>query len=66
MPIDPALARAVTDALASDPNLAVRELATRAQAELGGRDLPRLRPLLRSADALTRVKAAGGILAATR
>ena len=63
---DPALARAVADALAADTNLAVRELATRAQAELGGRDLSRLRPLLRSSDALTRVKAAGGILAATR
>jgi hypothetical protein len=63
---DPALARAVADALAADTNLAVRELATRVQAELGGRDLARLRPLLRSADPLTRVKAAGGILAATR
>jgi hypothetical protein len=65
---DPALARAVADALAADSNLAVRELATRAQAELGGitRDLSRLRPLLRSADPHTRVKAAGGILSATR
>jgi hypothetical protein len=63
---DPALARSVADALAADTNLAVRELATRVQAELGGRDLSRLRPLLRSADPLTRVKAAGGILAATR
>ena len=63
---DPALAQAVADALAGDTNLAVRELATRAQADLGGRDLSRLRPLLRSADAVTRVKAAGGILAATR
>lgn len=63
---DPALAQAVADALAADTNLAVRELATRAQAELSGRDLSRLRPLLRSADPLTRVKAAGGILAATR
>ena len=63
---DPGLAQAVADALAADTNLAVRELATRAQAELGGRDLRRLRALLRSADALTRVKAASGILAATR
>jgi HEAT repeat protein len=63
---DPALARAIADTLAVDTNLAVRELATRVQAELGGRDLARLRPLLRSADPLTRVKAAGGILAATR
>jgi len=65
-PTDPALARAVADALAADSNPAVRELATRAQADLGGRDLSRLRPLLRSGDGLTRVKAAAGILAATR
>jgi HEAT repeat protein len=63
---DPDAARAVADALATDSNLAVRELATRAQAEMGGRDLSRLRSLLRSQDALTRVKAAGGILAVTR
>jgi HEAT repeat protein len=63
---DPELARSVADSLATDTNLAVRELATRAQADLGGRDLARLRPLLRSSDALTRVKAASAILAATR
>ena len=46
---DPALAKAVADALAADTNLAVRELATRVQAEAGW---PRPRPaprLLRSA-----------------
>jgi len=63
---DPELARSVADALAADSNLAVRELATRAQADMGGRDLGRLRPLLRSPDPLTRVRAAGGILSATR
>lgn len=63
---DPELARSVVDALAGDANLAVRELAGRAQAETGGRDLSRLRVLLRSPDALTRVKAADGVLSATR
>lgn len=65
-PTDPALAQSVADALALDANLAVRELATRIQAEFGGRDLPRLRVLLRNPDPLTRVTAAGGILTATR
>jgi HEAT repeat protein len=63
---DPELARSVVEGLAGDANLAVRELAGRTQAEIGARDLPRLRSLLRSADALTRVKAAAGILSATR
>jgi len=63
---DPELASSVADALAGDPDLAVREQATRAQAELSGRDLAKLRPLLRNADSLTRVKASAGILAATR
>ena len=63
---DPELARSVADSLATDANLAVRDLATRAQAEMGGRDLGRLRSLLRSPDPLTRVKAAGGVLSATR
>ena len=63
---DPELARSVTDALAGDANLAVRELAGRAQAEIGARDLSRLRSLLRNPDAVTRIKAAAGILSATR
>lgn len=63
---DPELARSVVDALAADANLAVRELAGRAQAEMGGNDLARLRSLLRSPDTLTRVKAAAGILSAAR
>jgi hypothetical protein len=63
---DPDMANAVADALAADANVAVRELATRAQAELSGRNLPKLRPLLRNPDPLTRVKAAAGILTVTR
>jgi hypothetical protein len=63
---DPDMANAVADALAADANVAVRELATRAQAELSGRNLPKLRPLLRKPDPLTRVKAAAGILTVTR
>jgi hypothetical protein len=63
---DPELARSVVDALAADRNLAVRELATRAQAETVGRDLSRLRALLRSSDPLTRVNAARAILSVTK
>jgi hypothetical protein len=63
---DPELARSVTDALAADSNLAVRDLATRAQAEMGGRDLARLRTLLRNTDTPTRVKAARAILSVTK
>ena len=65
-PHDPALARSVMDALASDPNPAVRELASRTMVESSTGDLKTLRRLLHSDDPFTRVKAAGGILAATR
>ena len=65
-PHDPALARSVMESLASDPNPAVRELASRTRVESSTGDLKALRRLLHSDDPVTRVKAAGGILAATR
>lgn len=65
-PHDPSLARSVVESLSADPNPAVRELASRTMAESSAGDLKTLRRLLRSEDPLTRVKAAGGILAASR
>lgn len=65
-PHDPELARSVSESLAQDENPAVRALASRTLAQTVSRDLGTLRRLLRSDDALTRVRAAGNILAATR
>lgn len=66
VPHDPSAARQIIDLLSADPNPAVRELATRTLAESSAGDLKTLRRLLTSDDPATRVKAAGGILAATR
>lgn len=65
-PHDPALARSVTESLAQDANPAVRALASRTFVHTASGDLAALRRLLRAEDPLTRVRAAGHILAATR
>jgi HEAT repeat protein len=65
-PHDPELARSVSESLAQDDNPAVRTLASRTLAQTVSRDLATLRRLLRSDDPLTRVRASGNILAATR
>jgi HEAT repeat protein len=65
-PHDPALAKSVLDALMQDSNIAIRELAGRSLAEaLNADDLPSLKRLMKSSDALTRIRAAGAILKAT-
>jgi HEAT repeat protein len=65
-PQDPAAAQAVFERLAVDPNLAIREDASRAAAATLTGDFTRLRVLLRNTDRLTRVRAAGRILELTR
>jgi HEAT repeat protein len=63
---DPAAAQAVFERLATDPNLTIREDASRAAAATLPGDFTRLRALLRNTDRLTRVQAAGRILELTR
>ena len=65
VPHDPATAAQTFDALAGDNNLAIREVASRKQAE-SVTNLSVLRTLLRSPDRLTRVAAAGRISDLTR
>jgi len=65
-PHDPDLARSVVQSLTADPNPSVRELASRTLSESSAGDLKTLRRLLHSDDPLTRVRAAGAILPATR
>jgi HEAT repeat protein len=64
-PRDPAAAGRTFSALQQDPNPAIREEAARVAVSLE-RDLTVLRRALRSADALTRVRAADRILQLTR
>ena len=64
-PHDPAAAQRTLQALREHSNPSVREEAGRQAAALG-HDLTALRALFRSADSLTRVAAAGRILALTR
>jgi HEAT repeat protein len=66
-PHDPEYARRVLEAAATDSNIAVRELATRALPEaLPTSDLSGLRQLLHSGDPLARTRAAARILQLTR
>jgi len=65
-PHDPELARQVLDQLASEGDLTIRELAEDAVAELPvGDDFHVLRPLLASAQAAVRVRAASRLVALT-
>jgi HEAT repeat protein len=65
-PHDPELANRVLEELAGHGNPAIRELASRTLSEAAAGDLTSLRKLLRHGDRLTRVRAAGRILALTR
>lgn len=66
VPHDMERARTVLERLSAHENLAIRELATAARPLAAGRDLSALRHLMRAADRLTRVGAAGQVLAVTR
>jgi HEAT repeat protein len=65
-PYDQQLAKQVVDGLMRDENLAVREAASGALVDRIAADFPTLRRLLRSGDAVVRVKAAGRMLELTR
>lgn len=65
-PYDPELARKVLEQLLKNPNIAIREEAGRLIAQDIPTDVPTLRGLLKSPDTLTRVRAAGRLLALTR
>jgi HEAT repeat protein len=65
-PHDPDAARATLQDLTGNANIAIREMAFRALSEALPDDLAALRPMLRSTDALTRVRAAARILTLTR
>ncbi|HAM54856.1 MAG TPA: hypothetical protein DCQ64_05425 [Candidatus Rokubacteria bacterium] len=64
---DPELARSVLDALLSDANPALQELAAMSYGDVvAASDLPTLRRLMRQPSRLTRVRAAGQILVKLR
>jgi HEAT repeat protein len=65
-PYDPELSRSVLDALATNPNPAIRELVSREQGEVVTDNLAALRGLLKSSDRLTRVRGAARVMALTR
>lgn len=66
-PQDPESAKRVLEAASADPNIAIREMATRALPEvLSVSDLTALRQLLHGADGLAKVQAAARILTLTR
>ncbi len=65
-PYDPVLARQILDDLMRDSNVAVREAASEVLVERVAGDFATLRPLLRSADVLVRVRAAARILELSR
>jgi HEAT repeat protein len=66
-PQDPEMARRVLETAAQDPNIAIRELASRAlPSVLSTNDLTVLRQLLHDGDGSARVQAAARILALTR
>jgi HEAT repeat protein len=65
-PHDPAATRPVLDALNNDPNIAIREAVQMAEADQSTSSLPTLRGLLRTGEAMVRVRAAARILALTR
>jgi HEAT repeat protein len=66
VPHDPTVAKPVLEALAINENPAVREDASQTLAAEVAGDLPSLRALLKTADRLTRIAAAGKILSLTR
>jgi HEAT repeat protein len=63
---DRPIAQATLDALALDPNIAVREAATDVLARWVAADLTTLRRLLRTGDAQVKISASGRILEMTR
>jgi HEAT repeat protein len=66
-PHDPESAKRVLEAASADPNIAIREMATRALPEvLTANDLTALRQLLHGTDGLARDQAAARILTLTR
>jgi hypothetical protein len=65
-PYDPAAVQRVVEALMTDPNIAIREAASKVYVEQVAADFAVLRRLLHAADSLTRVRAAGRILGLTR
>jgi HEAT repeat protein len=64
-PYDPEAARLVLQGLMLDNNIAIQELASQTWTDVV-RDVATIRPLLRSGDPLTRVKAARRLLELTR
>jgi HEAT repeat protein len=65
-PHEPEVARTVLQALGSEENAAVRELASKGLSEVMPDDFPSLRALMRNGDAVPRVRAARRVLAITR
>lgn len=65
-PHDPAFSRSIFDALVNDSNPAIREQAAQALAEFPGVGFAELRRLLRTGPGPVKVRAANGILKATR
>jgi HEAT repeat protein len=61
-PHDPELARKVLQGVMSDPNPAIREMASDAFGDVYTTDFPALRQLMKSNDRLTGVRAAGRLL----
>jgi HEAT repeat protein len=65
-PHDPEYARTVLEGVMADQNPAIRNLASEILADVAATDPRSLRRLLKSDDRLTRVRAAGHLLALTR
>ena len=64
-PHDPELARKVLQGVMTDPNPAIREMASDASADVETTDFPALRQLMKSNNRLTGVRAAGRVLTLT-
>jgi HEAT repeat protein len=64
-PHDPELARRILQGVMSDPNPAIREMASDASGDVNTADFPALRQLMKSNDRLTGVRAAGRLLTLT-
>ena len=62
-PHDPEVSRTVLKSVSNDPSPAIRAMASEALVEVGPNDFPALRHLMKSADRLTSVRAAGRLLA---
>ena len=61
-PHDPELARKVLEGVISDPNPAIREMASDAVGDIQPTDFPTLRRLMKSGDRLTGVRAAARLM----